>query len=81
MLFYFQKINFLLSNQYIFFSRNSEILFFTVENCPYQRQYVICADGTEMRSFEFFVPKEDTEGGETSGEQTGEGETSGETNA
>ena len=47
----------------------------------YQRQYVISADGTEMQSFEFFVPKEDTEGGETSGEQTGEGETSGETNA
>lgn len=52
----------------------------------YQRQYVVCADGTEIESFEFFVPKEDTEGGETeggesSGEQTGEGETSGETNA
>lgn len=46
-----------------------------------QKQYVICADGTEIESFEFFVPKEETEGGETSGEQTGEGETSGETNA
>ena len=46
-----------------------------------QKQYVICADGTEIESFEFFVPKEETEGGETSGEQTGEGVTSGETNA
>lgn len=33
-----------------------------------QKQYVICADGTEIESFEFFVPNEETEGGETSGE-------------
>ena len=46
----------------------------------YQRQYVVCADGTEMRSFEFFVPKEDTEGGETEGGESS-GEAGGETNA
>ena len=36
--------------------------------------------GNGVAWFEFYVPEE-TEGGETSGEQTGEGETSGETNA
>ena len=46
----------------------------------YQRQYVINADGTEMQSFEFFVPKEDTEGGETEGGESS-GEAGGETNA
>ncbi len=45
-----------------------------------QRQYVICADGTEIESFEFFVPNEETEGGETEGGESS-GESSGETNA
>lgn len=46
----------------------------------WQRQYVICANGTDIESFEFFVPEEDTEGGETEGGESS-GEAGGETNA